>query len=87
MAEFQLPGPATDVSKILYGKNRSLYGEPKPTVQFRDVRSLENLSSAQNSIITSRSTFSEQLTMRDCAGKKISYCRLGLPIQTAIFTI
>ena len=34
MAGFQLPGPAADVSKILYGKNRSLYGEPKPTVRY-----------------------------------------------------
>ena len=33
MARFQLAGPAADVSKNLYGKNRSLYGEPKRTVQ------------------------------------------------------
>jgi hypothetical protein len=34
MAGFQLAGPAADVRKILYGKNRSLYEEPKRTVRY-----------------------------------------------------
>ena len=29
-----MAGPAADVSKILYGGNRKLYGEPKRTVQY-----------------------------------------------------
>jgi hypothetical protein len=32
MAEFQLAGPAADVSKNWYGKSRCLYKEPKRTV-------------------------------------------------------
>jgi hypothetical protein len=32
MAGFQLAGPAADVSKLLYGENRTLYGESKRTV-------------------------------------------------------
>jgi hypothetical protein len=29
----ELTGPAADVSKILYGENRKLYGKPKRIVQ------------------------------------------------------
>jgi hypothetical protein len=37
MAGFQLAGPAADVSKHLYSKNRRLYGAPKRTIPLLDI--------------------------------------------------
>jgi hypothetical protein len=48
MARFQLAGPAADVSKILYGESRQLYGGPKRTIQY--LRRIRNVPLSRSSI-------------------------------------